>query len=953
MSRPVVLLILLVFGVGVVSAATDPGDAAALRNLRRIWKNTPPSWSASDDPCGAPWDGISCNSMRVIALTMTSTGLVGTLSDDIGQLSELQLLDLSFNINLTGPIPSSIGNLQKLETLSLPGCNFGGVIPPEIGNMQKLTFLALNSNNLSGEIPRSIGRLSNLNWFDIGDNHLSGELPVSSGAAPGLDQMIHTKHFHFNKNQLSGIIPENLFNSNMTLIHILFEGNNFTGPIPASIGLVQTLTVLRLDRNALTGTVPPSIGNMTRVRELHLSSNGLTGGIPDLSGMSSLTYTDLSNNLFTPSPAPTWFSNLRSLSVLIMESAGLIGRVPTGVFRLPLIQELTLKGNKFNGTVDLGAGAGPNLQLVDLRSNIIIGVQNEPKTNATKLMLLDNPVCNAPIGEKDFCKPVEETGVYSTVSECSKECPIGDGNRPRTCECARPYAGMLIFRGPLFRNLRNSTRFQRLETDLQNSLKLGADTVSLMNPFFDDDDYLRVRLQLFPSFDRIFNRSEVQRLGSMLSTQVYKPHDDEWGPYVFRGEIYNFASLESPKLSAATISGIAAASGAVFIGLILLCAYAVRERRKVQRAKKITNPFAEWGGENEEAGSAPQLNGVRFFSFGEMKKCTNNFSADYEIGVGGYGQVYKAKLADGRAVAIKRARQGSIQGALEFKTEIELLSRVHHANLVRLVGFCYEKGEQMLIYEYVANGTLAEGLSGKAGIRLSWIDRLRIALGSARGLTYLHELADPPIIHRDVKTANILLDDHLTPKVADFGLSKLVSDSVKIVNETGVKGTMGYLDPEYFETQQLTDKSDVYSFGVVMLELLTGKKPIEKNKYIVRAVREALKSPGGVKEVIDPAIRSAPVLVGLEKFVDIAMQCVELLSEDRPTMREVVRELESILEKNGLDSRFASVGSAVGEISNVVERRRYNGSMSSGEMSSNAFDSGAAGFMFRTTIEPK
>ncbi|CAA6654536.1 unnamed protein product [Spirodela intermedia] len=916
MAPAMLLLMFCVVGFGIVSATTDPGDAAVLRNLRQIWKNTPPNWGESDDPCGASWDGIACNNSRVVKLTMVSVGLEGTLSDDIGQLADLQLLDLSYNINLTGRIPSSIGNLQKLETLSLPGCNFGGSIPTEIGNMQKLKFLALNSNNLTGGIPPSLGSLPHLDWLDLGTTTSLGQFP--------------SPH-HFNKNQLSGNIPESLFNSNMTLIHILFDGNNFTGFIPSSFCDPP-------------GVFFPSLRHSTRcflcIWFRNLANNALTGDIPDLTGMTNLHYVDLSNNLFTASVAPSWFSNLRSLTVLVMQYGGLVGGVPIELFRFPRLQELILRNNKFNGTVDMGTSVGSELQLVDLRGNVITGVQNELQLAGRALRLTGNPVCNAQIEDKDFCKSEVETAKYSTVSNCNNNtCTEGQGVRPRTCDCGHPYAGTLIFRGPLFRDLRNSTRFQSLERELRDKLNLGEDSVSLQDPFFDVDEYLQVHLELFPSDGKFFNRTEVQRLGSALSTQEFKPHEDEWGPYVSR---VKSTDGNRRKFSGAVVAGIAAGCGALLIGLIAVGIYAVRERRVAERARRITNPFAHWATDDAEAGSAPQLNGVTFFSFNEVKNCTDNFSEDNEIGAGGYGQVYKGKLPNGQLVAIKRAKQGSMQGALEFKTEIELLSRVHHMNLVRLVGFCFEKGEQMLIYEYIPYGTLAESLSGKVGIQLNWLHRLRIALGSARGLAYLHELADPPIIHRDVKTANILLDERLTAKVADFGLSKLVSDAEHDNVSTAVKGTLGYLDPEYFATHQLTDKSDVYSFGVVMLELITGKKPIEKNRYIVREVRAALES-------------HTPNLVGLAKFVDLAMQCVEHFSADRPTMREVVKEIESILDNDGIDSRSTSMVSSFADFGAAADaaRRRHSESLSSLELSSNAFDSSAAVYILPPIVEPK
>ncbi|CAA7389150.1 unnamed protein product [Spirodela intermedia] len=175
---------------------------------------------------------------------LSSMGLKGTLSGDIGQLTELLSLDLSYNNDLGGPITKSIGNLKRITTLIMVACSFSGSIPSEIGDLEDLSYLALNSNNLTGIIPPSFGKLSKLYWFDIADNQLTGPIPVSSGSTPGLDQLLHAKHFHFNKNQLSGTIPESLFSSNMTLIHILFDGNRLTGGIPESLGLVTKLEVL-------------------------------------------------------------------------------------------------------------------------------------------------------------------------------------------------------------------------------------------------------------------------------------------------------------------------------------------------------------------------------------------------------------------------------------------------------------------------------------------------------------------------------------------------------------------------------------------------------------------------------------------------------------------------------------------------------------------------------------
>ncbi|KAK1312114.1 putative LRR receptor-like serine/threonine-protein kinase [Acorus calamus] len=292
-----------------------------------------------------------------------------------------------------------------------------------------------------------------------------------------------------------------------------------------------------------------------------------------------------------------------------------------------------------------------------------------------------------------------------------------------------------------------------------------------------------------------------------------------------------------------------------------------------------------------------KVDGVKGFNYKEMSLATNNFSDSAQVGQGGYGKVYKGILADGTVVAIKRAQEDSLQGSKEFFTELELLSRLHHRNLVSLVGYCDEANEQMLVYEFIPNGTLRDHLYAKSKKNLSFSMRMRVALGSARGILYLHTEADPPIFHRDIKASNILLDSKFVAKVSDFGLSRLVP----VLEEghgpnyisTVVKGTPGYLDPQYFLTHQLTDKSDVYSLGIVFLELLTGMHPISHGRNIVREVNMVHQS-GMLSTIIDSRMGDYPSNC-LEKFAELALKCCQHESEARPSITEVVRELEMIM----------------------------------------------------------
>nr|GMC55455.1 probable leucine-rich repeat receptor-like protein kinase At5g49770 [Ipomoea batatas]GMD70099.1 probable leucine-rich repeat receptor-like protein kinase At5g49770 [Ipomoea batatas] len=226
--------------LGIV-ALTDNNDYVALKSLQDGWENVPPTWEeGSSDPCGDHWEGVGCNGSKVVSLTLSSMDLSGKLSGDIEGLSELQILDLSYNKGLEGPLPREIGNLKNLYNLILVGCGFSGLIPDTIGSLSKLKYLSLNSNKFIGPIPPSLGKLSELYWLDLADNDLTGSIPVSDGNTPGLDMLVGTRHL----NQFSGEIPAQLFSSNMKLKHLLLEQNRLTGSIPETLGLVRTLEVV-------------------------------------------------------------------------------------------------------------------------------------------------------------------------------------------------------------------------------------------------------------------------------------------------------------------------------------------------------------------------------------------------------------------------------------------------------------------------------------------------------------------------------------------------------------------------------------------------------------------------------------------------------------------------------------------------------------------------------------
>ncbi|KAH8943060.1 hypothetical protein BDL97_13G029000 [Sphagnum fallax] len=885
---------LLCFLVNFVASDSDPGETAVLKAFRAALLDPNAklgNWVGSD-PCGGAWEGVYCglqdpnngNVSLVTELRLFQLGLGGTLVPDLGNLSHLMILDVMWN-NLSGNIPPTLGNLTNLNLLLLNGNNFTGPLPSELGQLTNLNRLQIDQNNFSGNVPSSFGNLTSVQHLHMNNNSLTGSIPAQLGSLP-------------------------------KLLHLLLDYNQLSGELPAALANSLSLQIIQLDNNLFNSTVsiPPDWGRISTLIKLSLKNCNLSGNLPNFSSWNDLKFLDLSYNSFTGElPNSSYPVNL---TVIDLSHNALVGPFPGGLGSLQNLQALVLEDNNITGYLPLDLGTGQNYQtspqtVLDLQNNSLSINQsfvNRISHTNTKLWMYGNAqVCGGSSASKNpICVPQEyssliEDDITNVTAADSSNCSCTPPDVPgpflgsnSACNCVQPIVVGFQLKSPSF------LFFDEFSEVFLSWLTAGLD-LSLSQVSIQDAQWVGPRLQmtllLLPEVG-VFNVTEFDSLYAIFSQ--WKIVDNPvLGPY----ELLSFYPRTPPGNTSPATKGLSAgAIAAIVLSVALVTAILVwllmfqffrRHGKPIITSSRITLK----GNATENA--ALKVAGVKAFTFEELADITDQFDAKHVVGQGGYGKVYRGKLKDGQLVAIKRAEVGSLQGAHEFYTEIELLSRVHHKNLVKLVGYCLlvDESEQMLVYEFMPGGTLRDHLKASAKEPLDFTTRLGIALGSAKGILYLHTEANPPIFHRDIKASNILLDSDKTAKVADFGLSKLapvpdLQGSIPDHISTVVKGTPGYMDPEYFLTHKLTDKSDVYSFGVVLLELFSGQQPIVHGKNIVREVIAA-SNAGKILSFVDPRMGSYNG-DALRALFQLGMACCRDHTDDRPSMVEVVRELENI-----------------------------------------------------------
>ncbi|CAK7324337.1 unnamed protein product [Dovyalis caffra] len=797
---------------------TDPSEVDALIAVKK--KLIDPMKHLSDwnkgDPCTSYWTGIFCfdtngtdGYLHVRELRLLNMNLSGHLTPDLGKLSQLKILDFMWN-ELIGSIPKEIGNISSLELMLLSGNKLSSSLPDELGYLSKLFVLQVDQNYISGPIPASFANLSSV------------------------------EHFHMNNNSISGQISPELSKLH-NLHHMLLDNNNLSGYLPPEFSQLSELRILQLDNNKFNGSgIPATYGNLSKLVKLDISRNELTGPIP-----------------------PTLSDNM---STIDLSDNHLDGSIPRSFSNLPFLQKLSLENNLLSGFVSANMwqnmsptkSAGLTLDFRDNSLSSILGELNLPD-NVT-LRLGGNPIChntNIPNIIR-FCEPeaggdeIAERQKNSRVTCYVQSCPT-DGffeyvpASPVPCFCASPLGIGYRLKSPSFSYF--TPYINQFKKYVTHSLNMSLYQLSIDSFLWEEGPRLRMYLKLFPpsnvAHSAIFNETQVQQIRDIFSTWRFPP-DDFFGSY----ELLNFTLLgpyaqwnveiHKAGISKGVWAAIILGAIAIFSVVTVLFAVISHSRYRQSLPRKDLSLTGQM-----------KIDGVQRFTYKEMVLATNNFNSSTQVGQGGYGKVYRGILPDKTVVAIKRAEEGSLQGEKEFLMEINLLSRLHHRNLVLLIGYCVEEGEQMLVHEFVPNGTLRDWLSAKE--TLNFGTRLSIALGSAKGILYLHTEADPPVLHRDIKASNILLDSKLAAKVADFGLSLLAP----------VMDDEGYLPNHVSSVVKGTPVNTACESGMMV-------------------------------SIIDSRIGSYPSEC-IERFVALALRCCHTEQEKRPSILQVVRELENII----------------------------------------------------------
>ncbi|CAL1405550.1 unnamed protein product [Linum trigynum] len=867
----------------------------------------------------------SSSTCHVTSISLKSQNLSGTLPPEFSRLRFLKSLELSKNI-LSGTVPPQWATLPLVE-LYVMGNRLSGPFPKVLANITTLRNLSIEANQFSGPIPPEIGKMINMERLHINSNAFTGKLPVQ------LTKLVNLTDLRISDNNFSGRIP-NFINKLIKLEKLQIQGCSLEGPIPSTISSLTSLTDLRItDLKGRDSSFPP-LQDMEALKTLVLRSCLLSGDIPEyLSYMKKLKTLDLSFNNLT-GELPESFGRLAKADIIYLTRNKLRGSIPQWILERNKIVDISYNNFTWGSSSPTECPRG-SVNLVESYSSSTTKLSRIHPCLRQKF-----PCC---MSKKQYRYSLhincggKETGLNNTFYEADRE-PRGASMYYSSQNWAMSSTGHFVdndvdadtyiqYNNSAIISTESAPNSQLYTTARGSPIALtyyglclgnGNYTVKLHFAeivFTNDSSFFSVGKRMFDVYvqDKLvlkdFNieaeaggpaRPIIKTFTVSVTSNTLKVHfywagrgttgipsRGIYGPLISAISVDpNFVPPSPDSSRRQHVIIIAGAAAGAFLIVLLLLGI-------LRRNGLLGGQPAE---DKELRGLLDLQTGL--FTLRQIKTATNNFDAVNKLGEGGFGCVYKGELADGTIIAVKQLSSKSKQGNREFVTEVGMISALQHPNLVKLYGCCVEGNQLILIYEYMENNCLSRALFGKdpaCRLKLDWPTRQKVCLGVARGLAYLHGESRIRIVHRDIKTSNVLLDKDMSAKISDFGLAKLHEDEDTHIS-TRVAGTIGYMAPEYAMRGCLTSKADVYSFGVVALEIVSGKsntnyRPKEEYVYLLDWAY-VLQERGSLLELVDP-------LLGLDYsseeamlMLNVALLCTNASPTLRPTMSQVVSMLE-------------------------------------------------------------
>uniref|UniRef100_A0A2N9FWY7 Protein kinase domain-containing protein n=1 Tax=Fagus sylvatica TaxID=28930 RepID=A0A2N9FWY7_FAGSY len=756
-------------------------------------------------------------------LQLFSCPFTGSFPPEIGNLSNLERLELAYNVNMTAAVlPSNFMKLKKLTYLWMAGSNLIGEIPDTIGEMEALVHLDLAKNSLSGKIPSSLFMPKNLSIVYLYRNQLSGEIPR-------VVEALNIDVIDLSDNKLNGTIPEDFGRlRNMSGLSLFF--NQLSGKIPDSIGRLPRLMILKLFTNNFSGTLPPDFGRYSMLQEFQVSSNRLTGNLPEhlcdngrligvvafdnnLTGklpksLGNCSYLRIvsvyNNNLSGNIPSGLW--KTLDLSILLLSDNSFTGKLPQSVSTK--LSRLEMSNNKFSGNIPVGVSSWGNLVVFEASNNLFTGIIPNELTALPRLttLLLDQ-------------------------NQLSGSLPsdIISWNRLNTLNLSRNEISGLIPKE--LGSLASLTDLDLSENQLSGQIPPQLGLLKLNS----------------------FNLSSNHLTGRI--------------PTQFENNAYARSFLNNTSLCATLVIRI--------------------------RKKKKLGQDSPW--------VRTDFQPINFTESAILSGLTEK----NVIGSGGSGKVYRVVVnPPHNFVAVKEIRNNrkAEQNEKEFLAEVKILGSIQHSNIVKLLCCISNDDSKLLVYEYSNNHSLDQWLHRKIKasttsssvhhVVLDWPKRLQIAIGAAQGLYYMHHGCSPSIVHRDVKSSNILLDSEFNAKIADFGLAKMFKEG-ELTSMSVVAGSFGYIAPEHAHTIRVNEKIDIYSFGVILLELTTGREANDGDEHtsLAQWAWRHIQKGNPIVDALDEEVKEPCYLDEMSCVFNLGIICTDTQPSKRPSMKDVVKIL--------------------------------------------------------------